>query len=70
MSTGGFLVDHGWLRIYGGSARPRGSRGWRSLPGPNRLQEPCQPVQDKRARHSHVEAGPGADHRDLDSNVD
>jgi hypothetical protein len=34
------------------------------------LQEPCQPVQDKRACHGHVETGPGADHRDLDGDVD
>ena len=39
-------------------------------PDRNGLQEACQPVQDERARHGHIEAGPGADHRDLDGDVD
>ena len=35
MSTGGFLVDHGWLRIYGGSRAPSGFPG---LAFPARLE--------------------------------
>ena len=34
------------------------------------LEEPSQPVKDERAGHGHVEAGSGADHRDLDGDVD